>query len=301
MENYENVSGRKPILRDEPLPFRITVWDAEKFINDLLKDAVDELNSKESERCEITGESFTPEKYVHCSLRVGDLIQLGDRVGDRDETLTDRVRRLTHELVLSTSSRGDLIQEGDFYPLVMMLPVSAASEIKEPSVVDFTTDRISKAAEILFNTSTILFGGTPPNKAQIPEGELPAFYTPEVTLKSYINQTISSFLYKEEAFDVFKDIDLKKNGVISIKTDILTRLVTPRIVHAHHYLNNKLGFGMGHQLIDVSNERNIEVVIDPLKLFSMMLSSSEKMRYVNIRYILRKNPAEFAFTVITKW
>jgi hypothetical protein len=267
MENYENVSGREPILRDEPLPFRITVWDAEKFINDLLKDAVDELNSKESERCEITGESFTPEKYVHCSLRVGDLIQLGDRVGDRDETLTDRFRRLTHELVLSTSSRGDLIQEGDFYPLVMMLPVSAASEIKEP----------------------------------FPEGELPAFYTPEVTLKNYINKTISSFLYKEEAFDVFKDEDLKKNGVISIKTEILTRLVTPRIVHAHHYLNNKLGLGMGHPFIDVSNERNIEVVIDPLKLFSMMLSSSEKMRYVNIRYILRKNPAKFAFTVITKW
>lgn len=202
--------------------FSISSSKAEKFINDLLKEAVDEFNySKESERCNDMGETFIPEEYVRCSLR------LGESVGGR------------------------------FHPLVLLLPVSAVDGVD--------------------------------------------------TIKYYINEVISAFLYKEEGsnkplFGIFKNKDfLEKTGASSRKIDTLTSFIIPRIVDVFDDLDDIIDLGIDYPPFDVGNYRNIGVLIDPLRLFSKMLSSPKcKRPYVSIEDLLRLDSEDFCFGV-TGW
>ena len=222
MANYENASGLKPIPRDDV--YKIHIAEAEKFINDLMEVAVDEFNSAEAEKNKDSGETFTPEEYIHCTLQVCAGVSKNKK----------------------------------FFPIVLLMPVSADSERKaKPSV----------------------------------EGELSMFRengvdTKRVTVKNYINKIISSFQYREEnsnkpSFDVFKDMDLRKSAAVnSIKVDTLTSLIVPRIV-------------------DVGDELNIGVVIDPLRLFSMMLSTSKKKIRVSIQSVTKVDKDNYFFIVST--
>ena len=250
MANYENVSGN--ILRDEPVPFIISGRHAERFIDDLLKVAVDDFNAAEKERCKITGERYTPEEYIHCTFQVGDRVQLCDR----DETPLTPEEYIRYLLYTNAQSKVR-VRKGDFYPLMMMLPVSAASERKP----------------IVSAEGTVYMS------------------IENVSLKTYIEKAISSFIYK----DFFKDINLKKNWEDNRrKIEALTVFTVPRIIKAGNCINRELK--IKSPITDV-----IEVLINPSELFSMMLSTSEKRGDVTIGSIMRKNSNEFAFIVTTRY
>lgn len=251
MANYENVNGlEKPILRDEPLAFAIHRIHAERFINDLLKVAVDEYNALKAERCKMTGESFTPEEYTRCLLEVGDRVQLCDR----DETPLTPEEYIRYLLYTNAQSKVR-VRKGDFYPLMMMLPVSAASE-RKPIV--------SAEGKVYMSIEN-------------------------VSLKTYIEKAISSFMYK----DFFKDINLKKNWEDNRrKIEALTVFTVPRIIKAGNCINSELK--IKRPITDV-----IEVLINPSELFSMMLSTSEKRRDATIRFIVKDNSTKFSFLVTT--
>ena len=221
MENYETVSGLKPIQQD--LVFKISSLEVERYFNDMLEVVVDTYNAKMAERCKLTGESFTPEKYVRVIIKVID----------------------------------GASKNRNYYPFALFMPVTVDSTRSEkPSV----------------------------------EGELSMFRESgverkTVVMKEYLYKRIEHYLYRDEygnvMKDVFKNLEMRRDAAINgVTADVLSTLLIPR-------------------LVDVGNEYNVGVILDPLAVFSAMLSNKSRQVEVNIQSVKRVSDSNYIYKVST--